>query len=134
MTPVNTATESAALSNFDAFFQDGMDRQYAQMVAQPQFFGPFDQDKYDETLRKLRERRAELETGGKVCDATGEHVWGAIERSGGLCASCDGDGLDHNGEYRRMWTDCETCNGLGFTPTEYSRRCERCGFNETRST
>lgn len=95
---------------------------------------PFDQDKYDETLRRLKERRAELAAGREVCEATGEHVWSAIERSGGRCESCNGDGLDHHGEYQIMWSDCESCKGLGFTPTEYSRRCERCAFTETRST
>jgi hypothetical protein len=128
------AIGSGATNSFVRILQDEMDKQIALWAAQPTVFGPFDQEKYDAKLHEIRSRRAEMEAGRKVCDATGEHVWGAVESSGGVCEHCRGDGLAHGEEYGSAWDDCSNCAGLGYTSTEYSRRCERCGFNETRTT
>jgi hypothetical protein len=135
---VSTAAETQGLRNLTQVFQDEMaeylDDQIASMYASPFLYGGFDQAKYDEKRQQLRQRRAELDEGRKVCQASGVHVWGAIERSGGFCDHCNADGLARHEEYGSAWDDCSNCEGLGYTPTEYSRSCERCGLNETRST
>ena len=96
-------------------------------------YGDWDQDKYDEVRRRRREHRARLAEGAKVCAADGQHEWGEISREGGWCDHCGGDGLQRGEGYGSAWDDCSRCEGLGHTPTTYSRRCERCGHGETRS-
>lgn len=129
--------ESQAMDLFGSMLrqsmEDMLDDQIARDHAQPEFFGGFDQAKYDQKRQELREARQKLTEGGKVCEATGQHVWGEITAFGGFCDHCGADGISRE-EDGAGWVDCSNCNGLGYTPTFYVRRCERCGYRDTRST
>lgn len=86
-----------------------------------------------EKAEHLRAQRAEFRRHSVVeCSLLG-HVWGPVEREGGLCDYCDGEGLEQHDEYVSHWKDCSNCDGRGYVPTMYKRTCTRCKKQETKA-